>query len=130
MPSSGESARTGLTSGRVEIECDAERETQEAAAEQPARCNWYRHSSGRNNATRMPPVGGVGAGTSARRHDHRAGRGIGRMDLEISTTTANRGGARLMRVHRSPLDVTLRGALLASALVVLGEAGHIMLEQL
>jgi len=35
-----------------------------------------------------------------------------------------------MRVHRSALDVALRGALLASALVVLGEAGHIVLEQL
>jgi hypothetical protein len=34
-----------------------------------------------------------------------------------------------MRVHRSAIDVTLRAALLVSALVVLGETGHIVLEQ-
>lgn len=35
-----------------------------------------------------------------------------------------------MRIPRSPIEVSLRAALLVSALVVLGEAGHIVLEQL
>ena len=35
-----------------------------------------------------------------------------------------------MRVHRSAIEVGLRAALLVSALVVLGEAGHVLLEQL
>jgi hypothetical protein len=35
-----------------------------------------------------------------------------------------------MRAHRSATEMTLRAALLVTALVVLGEAGHIVLDQL